>query len=180
MTGRSTPSLRRKFDYASWSDWPSNVKHREPAALDPLRLEHGEEELAIAQALQFAFNQQWRALRDYWRRPRHPLHWRHRHLVNYDSADVWTHPELFELDKDLLPIRVAGVPARLFLADRPALGNPLYKWDVLQQSGFAWWVDRIRRAQFLYGRHPPRPLPRLRGLLGHPRSGRNRRQRQVG
>jgi 4-alpha-glucanotransferase len=141
--------LRRKFDYASWSDWPSNVKHREPAALDPLRLEHGEE-LAIAQALQFAFNQQWRALRDYCAARDIRFIGDIAIFVNYDSADVWTHPELFELDKDLLPIRVAGVPPDYFSQTGQRWGNPLYKWDVLQQSGFAWWVDRIRRAQFLY------------------------------
>ncbi|MGB6160955.1 MAG: 4-alpha-glucanotransferase [Acidobacteriaceae bacterium] len=141
--------LRRKFDYASWSDWPNEIKHRDPAALDGLRLEHGEE-LAVAQALQFAFDLQWSALR---------AHCAARDIrfigdiaifVNYDSADVWTHPELFELDKDLLPIRVAGVPPDYFSQTGQRWGNPLYKWDVLQESGFAWWVDRIRRAQFLY------------------------------
>jgi 4-alpha-glucanotransferase len=141
--------LRRKFDYASWSDWPSDVKHREPAALDPLRLEHGEE-LAIAQALQFAFGEQWSALRTYCADRDIRFIGDIAIFVNYDSADVWTHPELFELDKDLLPIRVAGVPPDYFSQTGQRWGNPLYKWDVLQQSGFAWWVDRIRRAQFLY------------------------------
>jgi 4-alpha-glucanotransferase len=141
--------LRRKFDYASWNNWPSDIKHRDPAALDRLRLEHGED-LAIAQALQFAFNQQWRALRDYCGARDIRFIGDIAIFVNYDSADVWTHPELFELDKNLAPIRVAGVPPDYFSETGQRWGNPLYKWDVLQQSGFAWWVDRIRRAHFLY------------------------------
>ena len=141
--------LRRKFDYASWNDWPSDIKHRDPAALDRLRLEHGEE-LAVAQALQFAFDEQWSALRAYCAARDIRFIGDIAIFVNYDSADVWTHPELFELDKDLLPIRVAGVPPDYFSQTGQRWGNPLYKWDVLQESGFAWWVDRIRRAQFLY------------------------------
>lgn len=141
--------LRRRFNYASWNEWPSEVKHRDPAALERLRLEHGEE-LATAQALQFAFNEQWRALRAYCADRDIRFIGDVAIFVNYDSADVWTHPELFELDANLSPLRVAGVPPDYFSATGQRWGNPLYKWDVLQQSGFAWWVDRIRRAQFLY------------------------------
>jgi 4-alpha-glucanotransferase len=141
--------LRRRFDYASWNNWPSDVKHREPAALDRLRLEHGEE-LATAQALQFAFNQQWSALRAYCAARDIRFIGDIAIFVNYDSADVWTHPELFELNPDLSPIRVAGVPPDYFSATGQRWGNPLYKWDVLQKNNFSWWVDRIRRAQFLY------------------------------
>jgi len=141
--------LRRKFGYASWHAWPTEVKHRDPAALDRLRSELGEE-LAIAQALQFAFNEQWSDLRGYCAARDIRFIGDIAIFVNYDSADVWTHPELFELDEDLAPIRVAGVPPDYFSATGQRWGNPLYKWDVLEQSGFAWWVDRIRRAQFLY------------------------------
>ena len=141
--------LRRKFNYASWNDWPSDVKHRDPAALDRLRQEHSEE-VGTVQALQFAFNEQWRALREYCAARDIRFIGDIAIFVNYDSADVWTHPELFELNPDLSPIRVAGVPPDYFSATGQRWGNPLYKWNVLQQSGFAWWVDRIRRAQFLY------------------------------
>jgi 4-alpha-glucanotransferase len=141
--------LRRKFDYASWNNWPDDVKHRRPAALDRLRLEHGEQ-FATAQALQFAFDEQWRALREYCAARDIRFIGDIAIFVNYDSADVWTRPDLFELNPDLSPIRVAGVPPDYFSATGQRWGNPLYKWQVLQQNGFAWWVDRIRRAQFLY------------------------------
>ena len=71
-------------------------------------------------------------------------------FVNYDSADVWTHPEIFELNEDLTPIRVAGVPPDYFSATGQRWGNPIYKWEVLESRGFDWWVDRMRRTHALY------------------------------
>ena len=67
-----------------------------------------------------------------------------------DSADVWVHPEIFELDEDLKPIRIAGVPPDYFSPTGQRWGNPLYRWDVLAARGFDWWIDRIRRATELY------------------------------
>jgi 4-alpha-glucanotransferase len=67
-----------------------------------------------------------------------------------DSADVWVHPSLFELDEELQPIRIAGVPPDYFSPTGQRWGNPLYKWDVLEERGFDWWIERIRRACQLY------------------------------
>jgi 4-alpha-glucanotransferase len=141
--------LRRKFGYALWSRWPDEIKHRDPHSLDRLRAEHAED-LAVARAIQFAFDEQWRALREYCAARDIRFIGDVAIFVNYDSADVWTHPELFELDQDLSPIRVAGVPPDYFSETGQRWGNPLYKWEVLQHNGFAWWIDRIRRARFLY------------------------------
>ncbi|HEV2214165.1 MAG TPA: 4-alpha-glucanotransferase, partial [Terracidiphilus sp.] len=71
-------------------------------------------------------------------------------FVNMDSADVWVHPEIFELDQDLQPVRVAGVPPDYYSATGQRWGNPLYRWDVLKARGYGWWVERIRRAQAIY------------------------------
>ncbi len=141
--------LRRKFNYASWNEWPAEAKHRDPGTLTRLRAEHAEE-LAVAQAIQFAFDEQWHALREYCTARDIRFIGDVAIFVNYDSADVWTHPELFELNEQLSPIRVAGVPPDYFSATGQRWGNPLYRWDVLERDGFAWWVDRIRRAHFLY------------------------------
>jgi len=141
--------LRRKYEYVSWNEWPDEVKHRRPEALERLRSELAQE-LATARAIQFAFDEQWRALREYCAARGIRFIGDVAIFVNYDSADVWTHPALFELHADLSPIRVAGVPPDYFSETGQRWGNPLYKWDVLEQSGFSWWVDRIRRARFLY------------------------------
>ena len=71
-------------------------------------------------------------------------------FVNYDSADVWTHPELFELDEERRMIRVSGVPPDYFSATGQRWGNPLYRWGELRERGFDWWVARIRRTLVLY------------------------------
>jgi 4-alpha-glucanotransferase len=71
-------------------------------------------------------------------------------FVNMDSADVWVHPELFELDEQLNPIHVSGVPPDYFSPTGQRWGNPLYRWDVLAARGFDWWIERISRACELY------------------------------
>jgi 4-alpha-glucanotransferase len=96
-----------------------------------------------------------------------------------DSADVWVHPELFELDEDLNPIRIAGVPPDYFSPTGQRWGNPLYRWDVSRADRLRL-VDRAHPPRLPALRHrAPRPLPRLRSLLGHSRRRRNRRQRRV-
>ncbi|MBT9333154.1 4-alpha-glucanotransferase [Paracidobacterium acidisoli] len=141
--------LRRRFRSASWNEWPEDLRYRHSDALDRIGREHGEE-LAVAQAIQFAFDEQWRALRAYCAERDIRLVGDVAIFVNYDSADVWTHPEIFELREDLSPVRVAGVPPDYFSATGQRWGNPLYRWEILAQSGFPWWTQRIRRALALY------------------------------
>ena len=141
--------LRRRFNYASWNEWPDEFAHRKHDALSGMLNESGRE-LAIEQAVQFFFDQQWCALRSYC--GKHDI----RTLgdvaifVNYDSADVWTHPEIFELDEQKKPLRVSGVPPDYFSATGQRWGNPLYKWGLLQERGFDWWIARVRRSLTLY------------------------------
>jgi 4-alpha-glucanotransferase len=141
--------LRRKFNSAAWNQWPDDLKFRRPESLGRVRSEHAEE-LSVARAIQFAFDEQWRALREYCAACGIRFIGDVAIFVNYDSADVWTHPELFELHSDLSPMRVAGVPPDYFSETGQRWGNPLYRWDLLRRNGFAWWIDRIRRAQSLY------------------------------
>ncbi len=141
--------LRDKFHGASWNTWPEKLARRDAEAMAEFERENGEA-LAVQQALQFAFDEQWSALRAYCGERKIKLIGDIAIFVNYDSADVWTHPELFELHEDLSPIRVAGVPPDYFSATGQRWGNPLYRWDVLDQQNYYWWVDRVRRAQYLY------------------------------
>lgn len=141
--------LRRRFDYRSWSDWPVEYSRRQPEALASLRNDHARE-LAVEQVVQFFFHEQWAALRAHCAERKIRILGDVAIFVSYDSADVWTHPEIFELDEDLRPIRVSGVPPDYFSASGQRWGNPLYKWSLLQEHGFDWWIDRIRRALTLY------------------------------
>jgi 4-alpha-glucanotransferase len=141
--------LRERFNLACWNEWPKEYAYRDPEALSRLEKEHGED-LAIEQVIQFAFDEQWSALRQYCAEREIRFIGDVAIFVNYDSADVWTHRDIFDLNEDLSPVRVSGVPPDYFSATGQRWGNPLYRWDVLEERGFDWWVDRIRRAHSLY------------------------------
>ncbi len=141
--------LRRMFAGASWHTWPQEYRGRSPEGLEHLHTQQ-ERALAIEQALQFFFADQWNALRWYCGEKGIRLIGDTAIFVNYDSADVWTHPEIFELDAEGNPVRVSGVPPDYFSETGQRWGNPVYRWDVLEQRGFDWWVARIRRALELF------------------------------
>ena len=141
--------LRRTYEYASWNAWPAEYARREPDALTRL-LQERERELAVEQVVQFLFSEQWCALKSYCGQRDIRILGDIAIFVNYDSADVWTHPEIFELDEELRPVRVSGVPPDYFSSNGQRWGNPLYKWGLLKERGFDWWVARIRRSLMLY------------------------------
>ena len=141
--------LRRRFQYKAWSDWPAEFAFRKQEAMSAIMNECGRE-LAVEQVVQFFFQEQWFALRAYCTERGIRILGDVAIFVSYDSADVWTHPEIFELDADRKPIRVSGVPPDYFSETGQRWGNPLYRWDLLEKQGFDWWVARIRRALALY------------------------------
>ncbi|MGB6694340.1 MAG: 4-alpha-glucanotransferase [Terracidiphilus sp.] len=141
--------LRREFKTGAWTEWPEPLRRRDPKALSEAAVQH-ERAVAIERVLQFAFAQQWGKLRDVAAESGIRILGDVAIFVNMDSADVWVHPEIFELDEELKPIRIAGVPPDYFSATGQRWGNPLYRWDVLVKRGFDWWIDRIRRATELY------------------------------
>jgi 4-alpha-glucanotransferase len=141
--------LRKELNTGAWTAWPEPLRKRRPEALAQVAAQHGRA-LAQEQVLQFAFSKQWTALRTTAAMHGIRILGDVAIFVNMDSADVWVHPEIFELDEDLRPVRIAGVPPDYFSPTGQRWGNPLYKWEVLEESGFDWWVDRIRRACELY------------------------------
>jgi 4-alpha-glucanotransferase len=146
--------LRRAHSTGAWTEWPEPLRRRDVQALAAANSEHGRE-LMIEKVLQFAFSRQWSDLKAAAEENGIRILGDVAIFVNMDSADVWVHPEIFELDPDLKPIRVAGVPPDYFSATGQRWGNPLYRWDVLAQPGpdglrFAWWIQRIGRAVEIY------------------------------
>ena len=105
--------LRRQYNYASWNEWPAEYAQRKHDALTAALNRYGRE-LAVEQAIQFFFNEQWCALKTYCNERKIRILGDVAIFVSYDSADVWTHPEIFELDEERKPIRVAGVPPDYF------------------------------------------------------------------
>lgn len=94
--------------------------------------------------VQYEFDRQWRALRKYCEERAISLLGDMPFYVEHDSADVWSHPQYFDLDEDGEPLTVGGVPPDYFSEDGQRWGTPTYRWDKLGESGFQWWVDRLR------------------------------------
>jgi 4-alpha-glucanotransferase len=138
-------ALRARFKLERWNGWPREFCHREAAALETARAEMADE-LDVRSVVQFFFYEQWQALRAYCAERSIRVAGDIAIFVNFDSADVWTHPDLFRLNAELDPEVVAGVPPDFFSKDGQRWGHPLYRWDVMKERGYAWWIDRLRWA----------------------------------
>jgi 4-alpha-glucanotransferase len=137
--------LRKEHKKDNWNQWPRELAQREPSAIERVRQEFADE-LAIDRVIQFAFWEQWHALRAYCAKHRVRITGDIAIFVNYDSADVWSHPELFRLNENLDCEVVSGVPPDSFSATGQRWGNPLYRWEVMRERGYEWWVKRMRWA----------------------------------
>ena len=136
-------ALRREVGNHGWWTWPEDLARRRPEALAKARKDYAES-VAFERFLQCVAFGHWRELRAKAAEKGIEVIGDLPIYVAYDSADLWTHPELFELDDDLKPIKVAGVPPDYFSEDGQLWGNPLYRWDVVAERGFDWWIDRLR------------------------------------
>jgi 4-alpha-glucanotransferase len=138
-------TLRARHKLACWNEWSSGLARCEPADLEKARKEL-EPDLEVRAALQFAFYEQWRALRRYCSERAVRIVGDVAIFMNHDSADVWTRRELFRLNENLEPEVVAGVPPDFFSKTGQRWGNPLYRWDVMKEQGYEWWIQRMRWA----------------------------------
>jgi 4-alpha-glucanotransferase len=136
-------ALKKRHAGAAWLDWPKQIARREPAALAEVRREL-EAAIEYQGYLQYLFFRQWRRLRDAARRRGIALFGDAPIYVAPDSADVWAHTHLFQLDADLRPTAVSGVPPDYFSDTGQLWGTPLYAWERHQADGFTWWIERVR------------------------------------
>ncbi len=136
-------AIKRSSRGLPWWEWPEELALRRPGELASWLGSH-EKAVRFEEFCQFLFFSQWRALRE---RARSldirilgdlPIY------VARDSAEVWANRELFRLDARGRPLVVAGVPPDYFSATGQLWGNPLYDWEAIEASGFAWWIDRVR------------------------------------
>jgi 4-alpha-glucanotransferase len=137
--------LRERNGKKTWREWPRELASREPQAIERARADFADD-IAATKAMQFAFFEQWAALRRECRTQGIKIVGDVAIFVSYDSADVWMHPELFHLNHDLEPTVVAGVPPDAFSKTGQRWGNPLYRWEALRERGYDWWVRRLRWA----------------------------------
>ena len=142
-------ALRQQHRQSPWYEWPAPLRSRDPAALHQA---HHELAAQIGQVLfeQFLLFRRWQTLRDKARQKDILLFGDMPLFVAHDSADVWVHPEYFSLDDEGRPVEVAGVPPDYFSETGQRWGNPVYRWDALEQNGFDWWISRIKTQLSLY------------------------------
>lgn len=136
-------SIKHHFRGKSWSEWPDEVRERQPKALQSLK-EGLADEMEMAKFLQYIFFKQWFSLKDYCHQKKIQIFGDIPIYVIYDGVDVWTHPELFKLDKEKKPSAVAGVPPDYFSKTGQLWGNPVYNWNALKKKGYDWWFQRMK------------------------------------
>lgn len=139
-------ALRESAPGQSWTQWPRPLLHRDPTALKQAAIEQASA-IHFHQFLQFIFFRQLAALRSYAKAAGVALIGDMPIFVSPESADVWTHPKLFQLDRHCKPTAVSGVPPDLFSSTGQSWGNPLYNWKEMARDGFAWWKKRLRSAR---------------------------------
>ena len=144
-------ALKQHFGGIMWTKWPdADLRHRKPEALRRYR-EELKTEIDYHIFCQYLFRRQWFDLKKYCNELSVMLFGDMPIYVAEDSADTWTRPDIFQLDKDLVPQRVAGVPPDYFSADGQLWGNPLYRWTYLRFCRkYDWWVDRMKGMANLY------------------------------
>lgn len=136
-------ALKMHHDDSSWRSWPSPVRLREPEAIEQARVSL-EPEISFQRYLQYLFWHQWSELKAEANARGIQIFGDVPIYVALDSAEVWSRPELFELDAEGRPLKVAGVPPDYFSATGQLWGNPIYRWDRLAEHDYGWWVERLR------------------------------------
>lgn len=126
-----------------WNQWPEGVRKRYGLSLHEWGTRLGPQIRSLKFA-QFQFFKQWIALKEFANLRGVRILGDIPIYVAHDSADVWAHPGLYQLDEDGNPTVVAGVPPDYFSATGQLWGNPIYRWDVHAERGYDWWIERIR------------------------------------
>ena len=142
-------ALKERFDGQPWYAWDDDLKFRKPEAI-ALAQEELKEQIRFFCFVQFVFDKQWRALREYAHQKNIRIIGDVPIYVPYDSADVWSNPQWFQLDDNMTPTAVAGCPPDAFTEDGQLWGNPLYRWDCMKEDGYGWWIRRLASAGKLY------------------------------
>ena len=136
--------LRRRYQTADWTTWPSPIRRRQPTALAKVAGE-SDQEIQYEKFKQYLFDRQWRNLKIQAKTRGIGLIGDLPIFVSHASADVWSHQALFQLYKDGSMRAVAGVPPDAFSADGQLWGNALYNWKALRDTNYDWWCQRIGR-----------------------------------
>lgn len=156
-------ALKDYFDQKIWTEWPKEVRECQPDTLDSLK-EKLSAQIEFGKFLQFIFFQQWNNLKKYCEQNSVEIIGDVPYYVSLDSAAVWKNHHIFKLDENRHPTHIAGVPPDYFSKTGQLWGNPVYRWDILKEQKYKWWIDRLNHNLAIY--HWIR-IDHFRGFVGY-------------
>lgn len=142
-------ALKSHFGGVAWVNWDSDIRLRKENALTQYTNEL-KDEINFHKFIQYIFFKQWLELKSYANNNGIKIIGDIPIYISSDSADAWTHSDLFMFDKERQPIEVAGVPPDYFSETGQLWGNPIFNWKKLKETNFAWWIERIKANQTLF------------------------------
>ncbi len=142
-------TIKEILNYVGLIDWDKKYKTKDPDTIDTIKKEHYDSYM-FWKVVQYLFTKQWFELKKYANDKGIKIIGDCPLYVSSDSCDVYSNPELFLVDKELVPKKVAGCPPDGFSADGQLWGNPIYDWDYHLDTNFAWWVKRVKHLCNIY------------------------------
>ena len=136
-------SIKLENDLRAWIEWDQELKYNEPSAIEDWKKTH-EKELLFHKFTQYLFFRQWNEAKKYANQKNIKIIGDIPIFVAYDSVDVWSHPEYYQLDDERKLRFIAGVPPDYFSETGQRWGNPLYDWDLMKKEEYEWWIQRIK------------------------------------
>ena len=142
-------AIKEQNNQQHFYEWEDGLKNREVKALNKFKKENADRVL-FWQFVQFVAKKQWFELKKYANKKGVKILGDMPLYVALDSVDVWTNKNLFKLDENFAPKKVAGVPPDYFCEDGQLWGNPVYDYSEHQKDDFKWWCDRLKKALKVY------------------------------
>ena len=136
-------SLKEHFNGKAWNEWDQEIKLHQQEAVN-YYCKHLNKQVNYHKFCQFIFFEQWEKLKKYTNDKSIMIIGDIPIFISADSSDAWSNSQLFQFDKNNVPIKVAGVPPDYFSETGQLWGNPLYNWKVLEKQNFAWWIQRFK------------------------------------
>ena len=142
-------SMKYFFKQVMWTEWADNYRLRDPQTLAKYAEEHGVD-IDCWKFMQFLFFRQYKKLKKYANKRGISIYGDMPIYVSMDSSDIWANPEMFMLDSDRKPTKVAGCPPDDFSPTGQLWGNPLYDWDYMDKNNYKWWIKRVQYSAKLF------------------------------
>lgn len=142
-------SMKYFFKQVMWTEWADSYRLRDPQTLAKYAEEHGVD-IDCWKFMQFLFFRQYKNLKKYANKRGISIYGDMPIYVSMDSSDIWANPEMFMLDSDRKPVKVAGCPPDDFSPTGQLWGNPLYDWAYMDKNNYKWWIKRVQYSAKLF------------------------------